>query len=632
MSFAFVAPLMLFTMLAALLATALFGYGFYRRRQLARTTWSPALLQLLAGGGRLKRPIKATLIVLAMAALSVALAKPQWGSQTEDIDRKGRDFLILLDVSISMLAQDAKPDRLTNGIEGIRDFVNSMRSDGGHRVALIAFAGRASPAAPLTVDYDLFINRLNDISTVSSIRRGSHIGDAIRQALYSFGTLSHEYTDIIIVSDGEDHGSGPLDAAKVAAGLGVSIHTVGIGDSTEGALIPYKVSDDSDYVKVNNTEIISRMQPGLLVEIARISGGQFVSVGTDQARLGDFYQSYLSKKPTRQIDMVASERRIHRFQWFIAAALLLLVLERLLSMSTNTTSPVQNSSSRFVPSLDNRGVATLSVFCVVALSYSINLPANVDKGGELIEQGNESYVRGDYHAAADRFAEAARLMPDNAVGHFNHATARFKLYDYAAAIEHFTVALQGADEQLASQINYNLGVVKHQQAIGNMMTFQDAMTPLESAVAYYRDSLEQQPDFTDARFNLELAHRLMQDLINQRVLPQANARTRDQKTSDNKGQLHKEDGNRPTEQLPDQTQQDQDKNSENPNGEVSSQQKQNNSQNQSALVQRGEASDLKPEDAMQEIELARQRSESMAQQRAQWRKARMESDSVEKFW
>lgn len=632
---------MLITVLAALLAVALFAYGFYRRNQIANVALSPSLSRLLVGVNNFARLGRALLVVLAMLALTIAVAKPQWGTQTEDIDRKGRDFLILVDVSISMLAQDAKPNRLSNAIEGIRDFVNSLRSDGGHRIALIAFAGRASPAAPLTVDYDLFLNRLNDISTVSSIRRGSHIGDAIRQALYSFGTLSHEFTDIIILSDGEDHGSGPLDAAKVAAGLGVSIHTIGIGDSTEGALIPYKVSEDSDYVKVNNTEIISRMQPGLLVEIARISGGQFLSAGTDQAKLGQFYESFLSKKPTRQIDMVASERRVHRFQWFIAAALVLLALERLLSLGVRSRlmtskifegSPIHRTPSRVSSFVNGVGVSALVAASVFTLGYSINLPATVELGGELMHKGNEDYARGDYHAAADSFAEAAKLIPDSAVGHYNHATARFKLYDYAAAIENFTVALQSADEDLASQINYNLGVVKHQQAIGNMMTFQDAMTPLESAIAYYRNSLEQNSDFTDARYNLELAHQLMQDLVNQRVLPQANAKTRDQKTSDNKGQLHQEDGNRPTQELPDQQQQDQEQKSQNPNGEVSSKQKQNNSQNQSALVQRGEASELKPEDAMQEIELARQRSESMAEQRAQWRQARMESDSVEKFW
>jgi len=321
------------------------------------------------------------------------------------------------------------------------------------------------------VDYDLFLNRLDDVNTQSTLRRGSHIGDAIRQALYSFGTLDHEFTDIIILSDGEDHGSAPLDAARVAAGLGVSIHTIGIGDSTDGALIPFNNQDGGQYVKVNNTEIISRMQPGLLVELARLTGGRFISVGTGTAALGDFYDDHLSSKPTRKIEVLASERKIHRFQWFIALALVLLLLEIILNRESNSLQKMRRNyragSEVLAP------VLFIAFTLAVLMTYPKGLTANAHEATKFMQQGQRDYDRGDFHAAADNFSQAASLLPDSAVGHYNHATARFKLYDYAAAIEHFTIALQSADQTLASQINYNLGVVKHQQAIGNMMTFQD---------------------------------------------------------------------------------------------------------------------------------------------------------------
>jgi len=447
MSVSFVTPLNLVFLLSLLFALALIVYGFVRRQKVAAATFSTNLASLLLPANRLRYWCRAVLTLCALALLVVALAKPQWGTETRDIDRSGRDLLLLVDVSISMLAEDATPNRLSVAIGGIRDFVERLRVDGGHRIALLAFAGRASPAAPLTVDYDLFLSRLDDVDTQSTLRRGSHIGDAIRQALYSFGTLDHKYTDIIIISDGEDHGSAPLDAARVAAGLGVSIHTVGIGDSTDGALIPFHSQDGGQYVKVNNTEIISRMQPGLLVELARLTGGRFISVGTGTAALGDFYDDHLASKPTRRIEVLASERKIHRFQWFIALALVLLVLEIVLNRESNS---LQKMRQNYRPGSEVLAPVLLIGFTVALLmTYPKGLTANSHEANEFMQQGQRDYERGDFHAAAENFSKATSLLPDSAIGYYNHATARFKLYDYAAAIEHFTIALQSADQASA---------------------------------------------------------------------------------------------------------------------------------------------------------------------------------------
>ncbi len=216
--------------------------------------------------------------------------------------------------------------------------------------------------------------------------------------------------------------------------------------------------------------------------------------------------------------------------------------------------------------------------------------------------------------------------------HFNYATARFKLFDYGAAVEHYTLALQLADSSLRPSIEYNLGVVRHQQAIGNLMTFQDASTPLQTASEYYRSSLESKPAFGDARYNLELAHRLAQEIRRQRVLPQANAKTRDQKTSDNKGQAGDEQGDKAAADAPDTlAQQSKDSNADQ-SGSLTSRQNGLSEQANSAQAQQDMPESMNPAQAERELDQARGRVEQQAEQRRQNRRARLMADPVSKFW
>ena len=122
--------------------------------------------------------------------LVLAQAQPQWGPQWQDVPRRGRDLMILLDVSRSMLAEDVFPNRLARAKLDIKNVVQAIRQEGGHRIGLIAFAGRASLQCPLTLDYAFFLEQLNTVTPHTVGRGGTLIGDAIRQALQSFATLA----------------------------------------------------------------------------------------------------------------------------------------------------------------------------------------------------------------------------------------------------------------------------------------------------------------------------------------------------------------------------------------------------------------------------------------------------------
>ncbi|MEM7255236.1 MAG: VWA domain-containing protein [Pseudomonadota bacterium] len=619
MDFAFVSPVMLLFGLIALAMVGFMGWEQYKRRQSERSL--PIGWRRLARGASNTRGLVASITsVVAICLLAVALATPQWGTRLETMDRSGRDFLLVLDVSLSMLAQDVKPNRLELARKGIAEFVQKVRVEGGHRIGLIAFAGRATPVVPLTYDYDLFLSRLSEVRITTAVRRGSQLGDAIRQALYGFGPLKHQFTDLIVLTDGEDHGSAPRDAAQVAADLGVTIHTIGIGDASDGSSIPYR-DGEKQWLTYNDTVVISKMHPGILVEIARLTDGEYASASGQSLGLGALYDEVLAAKPRRPAEGVSSERQVHRFQWFVAAAIALLALNAWLHRGGKRRQLFYGSSL-------GAPAAMVTLFAALSLAPQ-SLADSEDASGWLV-QGDERYAAGDIHAAAELYRRAVDTAP-SALAHFNLATARIGLYDFAGAIEHYRLSLKTADKELAPKVNYNLGVVRHRQAIGNMMTFQDASTLLEDAIQYYRLSLGAAPDLKDARYNLELAQRLLEEIRAQRVLPQANARTRDQKTSNNQGQLGNEQGDRDTEAPPngeappqqaDQT----------PQGGASPNQTEQNSRLLSTLVQRGEANELTAQDAARAVELARQRAEQLGAQRSQWRKARMAADRVEKFW
>jgi tetratricopeptide (TPR) repeat protein len=109
-------------------------------------------------------------------------------------------------------------------------------------------------------------------------------------------------------------------------------------------------------------------------------------------------------------------------------------------------------------------------------------------------------------------------------------------FDYDQALEHYLAALDTVDPYVASRVKYNIGVVKYQQALDALQTFQDALTDTRAAIDYFRDSLRVDPKLGDARYNLELAYQLLQRIEEQKVQGQRNAETRNQKTSENRGQ------------------------------------------------------------------------------------------------
>ncbi|HSW46664.1 MAG TPA: VWA domain-containing protein [Phycisphaerae bacterium] len=302
-------------------------YGFARRRRLLERFASADLVGFLtARVSPARRRTKAVLVLAALAFLVLAMIDPRWGVYYEEVPRRGIDIMFALDVSRSMLAGDLAPNRLQRARQYIGDVVALCHGD---RVGLVTFAGAVVLKCPLTADYGAFRMILDEVDVRSSPRGGTLIGDAVRQAADSFIDQDKGYKAIVVLTDGEDHESFPVDAAREAfKDKGIRVYTVGIGDESLGARVPAKDDNTALYLRYDDQEVWSKMNPQILRDMALAGGGAYVPAGTKVVDLGQLlYEDRIANQDKREFETGRIELRRVQYQWFAAAALLLLLVE-----------------------------------------------------------------------------------------------------------------------------------------------------------------------------------------------------------------------------------------------------------------------------------------------------------------
>ncbi|MBS3758269.1 MAG: VWA domain-containing protein [Desulfobacterales bacterium] len=310
----------------------LFAYAAYRRKQALRRFAESHLLPVIHVSTQpARRRWKALLILAAFAFGAVAAARPAWNPTPRTIERKGRDVVFLLDVSRSMLAEDLSPNRLERAKLAINDCVDRLRGD---RVGLVAFAGTAVIKCPLTLDYGFFRMMLENITTTSVSRGGTMIGDAVRTAMDQvFDHVEKQYKDIILITDGEDHESFPVEAAAEAGEAGIRLIAIGIGNEDEGRRIP--VTDESgnrSFLKYNGREVWTRLDAKTLRQMVNATpGGRYLNVATGAIDLGDVYTKLVAGAEKKALQSETVKRYEEKFQIFLAVMLGLLVLEMFIS-------------------------------------------------------------------------------------------------------------------------------------------------------------------------------------------------------------------------------------------------------------------------------------------------------------
>ena len=326
----FAEPMFLWGLLTLPLFALLFVYAFHRRKKLAARFVSLSMLPKLSTSvSPWRRLAKVTILLFAIAFLFVALARPQWGRKMEHIERRDLDLVLLQDISLSMLAEDIKPNRLTRSRHEISAFLESLSGD---RVGLVAFSGEAQVMVPLTLDYGTVQMMLKEL-TPGWLMPGTNLEKAIRKGmdLYKNSGSGGQYSVMILMSDGEELEAAAVNAAKEAAEMGIRIYTIGIG-SREGVPIPVPSKNGEVAYKkdLQGNIVTTRLEDGTLQEIASVTGGLYFYASPGEFQL----QKVLTEIASLEKKEQASDRMENyqdRYQIFLGLAALLFLIEALVS-------------------------------------------------------------------------------------------------------------------------------------------------------------------------------------------------------------------------------------------------------------------------------------------------------------
>ena len=264
--------------------------------------------------------LKVSLLAAAWFFFVIGLARPQLGARLKEHETQGVEVMIALDVSNSMLAEDYSPNRLERSKLAISRLVDKLQGD---RIGLVIFAGESFVQLPITADYVSAKLFLKSITTESVPIQGTDLAEALMTSARSFSTQSEHSRAIILITDGEDHEGDALEAAKAIAEQGIRIYTI----SPQGKPIPKNGSLMKD---ANGDIVVSRLDEGILQEIAGIGQGKYVRAGNSEFGLNPIIEDIRSIDK-EQFNSVVFEDFDEQYMYFFGIALFFLILEMLVS-------------------------------------------------------------------------------------------------------------------------------------------------------------------------------------------------------------------------------------------------------------------------------------------------------------
>jgi len=413
---------------------------------------------------------------LGLLSLVIALCGPQIGQKLEEIKVKGSTVFILFDCSDSMLAEDLKPTRMERAKILLSGLLERLH---GTRVGIIAFAGEPYVYCPITLDLTAAKQFLKTIDPGMIPQPGTKIGAALRLALSKMPDSKGAHA-VILLTDGEDHRSDPLGAAREAQKMRVKIFAIGIG-SLEGEPIPIKDpgGNISGYKKNKKGDVVlSKMDEATLSQMALITDGVYFrasSGGQEIDLLADKLEE-LEKEPLLTKQSVSEDR----YQWFLILAFVSLLASEFLDLSIRRSAHLG---------------AWLIVLSLLLFSGLVaNPPLHAESFQGQVRSGNKLYRQENYSEALKKYERAETLNPKDPRASYNKGTALYKLKDWEHAEEAFKTG-SGEKEQkdLVPQSLYNLGNTQFQKG------------QYADAVRSFQESLKLNPNDADARYNLKLA-------------------------------------------------------------------------------------------------------------------------------
>jgi len=425
-----------------------------------------------------KFTLKFVLIVTAFMLGVLALANLRSPKGVEKVNRNGIDIMIALDVSKSMMAQDIKPNRLDRAKQVIGKLIDNLEND---RIGIVLFAGRAYLQMPLTGDHGAAKMYLSSASTEIVPTQGTVIADALKMCYSAFNSKEKKYKAIVLISDGEDHDEGALKTAEQMTAEGIVINTVGIG-SPQGSTITEELTGELKKDNNGNT-VITRLNEEELKKIAEKGNGMY-QLFTDTDDLVSKLSTQLENMDERTIIEDSLVNYKNYFPYFLAAAVLLLVIELLVSE--------RKKPNRIKLKVAKKTAGLTSLLLIAYCLLPVASLAQTEKA--LIRKGNEAYEKKEYASAVEHYQKATVKTPSSATAQYNLGNALYKNKKPDDAVQAYDNAVSNATTKVdRSKAFYNKGVVQQNNK------------KLPECIEAYKNALKLDPQDEDARQNLQKA-------------------------------------------------------------------------------------------------------------------------------
>ena len=513
--FRFADPIYLY-LLVLIPVLALIRFLTYRnQKKRLRKFGDPKLLhELMPDVSRFRPVVKFWILLGALSLLIVMLARPQLGTKISNEQRVGIETIIAMDISNSMLAEDIVPSRLQRSKMMVENLVDHFTND---KIGLIVFAGDAFVQLPITSDYVSAKMFLSSIDPSMMATQGTDIARAIDMATHSFTQEEGIGKAIIVITDGEDHEGGALEAAKAAKDAGMRVYVLGVG-SPKGSPIPIPCT--CDYMKDNTgNTVMSGLNEEMCRQVAQAGGGAYIHVENNSAAQ-DQLDNELDKLAKKETTSTVYSEFDEQFQAVAILALLLIIFEICIFDRRN---PLLKRLSLFG---SKKNAAATVALLFVALTAS----AQADR--QYIREGNKQFRMGDYAKAEVSYRKAVEKNPKNPQAAYNLGNALMAQKKDSAAVQQFEQSARIETNPLRKSAAYhNMGVICQTHKMYG------------EAIEAYKNALRNNPNDDETRYNLVLCKHLK--------------KKQDEKQKQN--QQNKDDQNKKDDKKDDQKDQKQDK-------------------------------------------------------------------------
>ena len=500
---------------------ALVRFISYRnQRKRLRKFGDPSLLkELMPDVSRFRPSVKFWLLLGALALMIVMLARPQMGTKINHEKRVGIETIIAMDISNSMRAEDIIPSRLDRSKMMIENLVDHFSND---KIGLIVFAGDAFVQLPITSDYVSAKMFLSSIDPSMIATQGTDIARAIEMATHSFTQEEGIGKAIIVITDGEDHEGGALQAAEAAKDAGMRVYVLGVG-SVNGAPIPVPGTGGYMTDRSGNT-VMSALNEDMCKQVAQAGGGAYIHVENNSAAQQQL-DSELDKLAKKETTTTIYSEFDEQFQAVGVLVLLMLIIEICVLDRRN---PLLKNLSLFKRGERKEIQARLILLAVISLFSCFSpLSSTAQTDRQYIRQGNKLFRSGDYPNAEVSYRKAIEKNPRNPQAVFNLGNALMAQKKDSAAVVQF---------ENASKLETN--PLRKAKAYHNMGVVCQSHKMYGEAIEAYKNALRLNPEDNETRYNLVLCKHQQQK---QQQKQQQNQQGNDDKKQDNKKDQQKQD-------------------------------------------------------------------------------------------